>query len=54
MTQAELEKLIDERSKKQADEAIASIKAEIGEVKNGVDEKRLNDAVENAIKKVNA
>ena len=54
MTQKELETLIDERSRKQADEAIASIKAELGEVKNGVDEKRLNEAVENAIKKVNA
>ena len=52
MTQNDLEKLIDERAKKQADEAVASIKAEIGDVKNSVDEKKLDEAVTKAIKRI--
>lgn len=52
MTQKELEQLIDERSKKQIAEAVASVKAEIGAVNNGVDEKKLDEAVAKAIQKV--
>ena len=50
MTQKELEQLIDERSKKQIEEAVASVKAEIGAVNNGVDEKKLDEAVAKAKK----
>ena len=52
MTQKELEQLIDERSRKQIEEAVASVKAEIGAVNNGVDEKKLDEAVAKAIQKV--
>ena len=52
MTQKELETLIDERARKQADEAVASVKAELGNVTNGVDEKKLDEAVAKAVQKV--
>lgn len=52
MTTKELETLIDERSKKQIEEAKASIKSEMGGVSNIVDENKFNEAVEKAVSKV--
>jgi HK97 family phage major capsid protein len=52
MTTKELETLIDERSKKQIEEAKASILSEMGGVANVSDEKKFNEAVEKAVGKV--
>lgn len=52
MTTKELEALIDERSAKQIAEAKETIKKEIGEIANGVDEKKFNEAVEKAVKEI--
>ena len=52
MTTKELEALIDERSKKQIDEAKESIKKEMGGVNNITDEKKFDEAVEKAVSKV--
>ena len=52
MTTKELETLIDERSKKQIEEAKASILSEMGGVANVSDEKKFNEAVEKAVSKV--
>lgn len=52
MTTKELETLIDERSKKQIEEAKASIKSEMGGVSNIADENKFNEAVEKAVSKV--
>ncbi len=52
MTTKELETLIDERSKKQIEEAKASIVAEMGGVNNITDENKFNVAVEKAVSKV--
>ena len=52
MTTKELETLIDERSKKQIEEAKASIKSEMGGVANIADENKFNEAVEKAVSKV--
>ena len=49
MTTKELETLIDERSKKQIEEAKASILSEMGGVANVSDEKKFNEAVEKAV-----
>jgi HK97 family phage major capsid protein len=52
MTTKDLEALIDERSKKQIEEAKASIKSEMGDITNVADEKKFNEAVEKAVGKV--
>ena len=52
MTTKELETLIDERSKKQIEEAKASILSEMGGVANVSDEKKFDEAVEKAVGKV--
>lgn len=52
MTTKELEALIDERSKKQIEEAKTSIKSEMGGVNNITDEKKFDEAVEKAVSKV--
>ena len=52
MTTKELEALIDERTKKQIDEAKQSIKTEMGGVNNITDEKKFDEAVEKAVSKV--
>ena len=52
MTTKELEALIDERTKKQIDEAKESIKSEMGGVNNITDEKKFDEAVEKAVSKV--
>lgn len=52
MTTKELEALIDERTKKQIDEAKESIKKEMGGVNNITDEKKFDEAVEKAVSKV--
>ena len=52
MTTKELEALIDERTKKQIEEAKDSIKLEMGGVNNITDEKKFDEAVEKAVSKV--
>ena len=52
MTTKELEALIDERTKKQIEEAKTSIKSEMGGVNNITDEKKFDEAVEKAVSKV--
>jgi hypothetical protein len=52
MTTKELETLIDERTKKQIEDAKASIKSEMGGVANITDENKFNEAVEKAVGKV--
>lgn len=52
MTTKELEILIDERSKKQIEEAKASIKEEMGGITNVADEKKFDEAVTKAVNKV--
>ena len=52
MTTKELETLIDERSKKQIEEAKASIKEEMGGITNVADEKKFDEAVTKAVNKV--
>jgi HK97 family phage major capsid protein len=52
MTTKELENLIDERTKKQIEDAKASIKSEMGGVNNITDEKKFDEAVEKAVSKV--
>lgn len=52
MTTKELEALIDERSKKQIEEAKTSIKSEMGSINSQIDENKLNEAIEKAIKKI--
>lgn len=48
----ELNALIDERAKKQIEEVKTSIKAEMGTVTNTVDEKKFDEAVTKAVKKI--
>ena len=52
MTTKELETLIDERSKKQIEEAKVSIKEEMGGITNVADEKKFDEAVTKAVNKV--
>lgn len=52
MTQESLERLIDERASKKIDEAVKTIKTELGSVSNGVDEKKLNEAIEKTVKQI--
>lgn len=52
MQLSELEQLIDERSKKQIEEAKTSIKSELGGIATGIDEKKFNEAVEKAVKEI--
>ena len=52
MTTKELEALIDERTKKQIEDAKTSIKEEMGGVNNITDEKKFDEAVEKAVSKV--
>lgn len=48
----ELNALIDERAKKQIEEAKASIKAELGGINSEADEKKFSEAVEKAVSKI--
>ena len=52
MTTKVLEALIDERTKKQIEEAKTSIRSEMGGVNNITDEKKFDEAVEKAVSKV--
>ena len=52
MTGMELNALIDERAKKQIEEAKASIKAELGGINSEADEKKFSEAVEKAVSKI--
>lgn len=52
MKLSELNVLIDERAKKQIEEAKTSIKSEMGDITNIADEKKFNEAVEKAVGKI--
>lgn len=52
MTTSELQALVDERVKKQVEEAKTSIKTELGGVSGIADEKKFDEAVSKAVKKI--